>query len=93
MPAWVCETEPQTGAIRVTDEPATLPADAAQSEICPTICLACSDAEETDDKNPVAGREEEGTQHGSVTSVLAAKAATFRYAALGPGGRSTPEPV
>ena len=23
--AWVCETEPQTGAIRVTDEPATLP--------------------------------------------------------------------
>ena len=23
VPAWVCETEPQTGAIRVTDEPAT----------------------------------------------------------------------
>ena len=31
VPAWVCETEPQTGAIRVTDEPATLPADAGQS--------------------------------------------------------------
>ena len=52
MPAWVCETEPQTGAIRVTDEPATLPADAAQSELCPTICLVCSDAEVTDDESP-----------------------------------------
>ena len=37
VPAWVCEMEPQTGAIRVTGEPATLPADAAQSEPCPTI--------------------------------------------------------
>jgi hypothetical protein len=40
VPAWVCEAEPQTGAIRVTDEPAALPTDAAQSELCPTICLA-----------------------------------------------------
>ena len=47
VPAWVCETEPQTGAIRVTDEPATLPADARQSELCSTICLVCSDAEVT----------------------------------------------
>ena len=93
VPAWVCETEPQTGAIRVTDEPATLPADAAQSELCPTICLVCSDAEETDDENPVAGQEEEGTQHGSVASVLAAKARTFRYAALGPrGAPPVPDP-
>ena len=79
-------TEPQTGAIRVTDEPATLPADAAQSELCPTICLVCSDAEVTDDESSVAGQEEEDTQHGSVASVLAAKAETFRYAALGPRG-------
>ena len=86
VPAWVCETEPQTGAIRVTDEPATLPADAAQSELCPTICLVCSDAEVTDDESSVAGQEEEDTQHGSVASVLAAKAETFRYAALGPRG-------
>ena len=70
--------EPQTGAIRVTDEPATLPADAAQSELCPTICLVCSDAEETDDENPVAGQKKEGTQHGSVASVLAAKAVSLR---------------
>ena len=51
-----------------------LPADAAQSELCPTICLACSDAEETDDESSVAGQEEEVTQHGNVASVLAAKA-------------------
>jgi hypothetical protein len=34
----------------------------------------------------VAGQEEEGTERGSVASVRAAKAATFRHAALGPGG-------
>ena len=34
----------------------------------------------------VAGQEEEDTQHGSVASVLAAKAETFRYTALGPRG-------
>ena len=88
VPAWVCETEPQTGAIRVTDEPTTLPADAAQSELCPTICLAGSAAEVTDDESSVAGQEEEDTQHGSVASVLAAKAETFSYAAL--GHRGTP---
>ena len=71
VPAWACVTEPQTGAIRVTDEPATLPADAAQSELCPTICLVCSDAEVTDDESSVAGQEEEDTQRGSVASVLA----------------------
>ena len=82
------------GAIRVTDEPATLPADAAQSELCPTICLACSDAEVTDDESSVAGQEEEDTQHGSVASVLAAKAETFRYAALGPrGAPPVPDPA
>ena len=86
VPAWACVTEPQTGAIRVTDEPATLPADAAQSELCPTICLVCSDAEVTDDESSVAGQEEEDTQRGSVASVLAAKAEAFRYAALGPRG-------
>ena len=43
-------------------------------------------AEVTDDENTVAGQEEEGTEHGSVASVRAAKAATFRHAALGPGG-------
>ena len=74
VPAWACVMEPQTGAIRVTDEPATLPADAAQSELCPTICLVCSDAEVTDDESSVAGQEEEDTQRGSVASVLAAKA-------------------
>jgi hypothetical protein len=30
VPAWLCETEPQTGAIRVTDEPAALPADTSR---------------------------------------------------------------
>ena len=94
VPAWVCETEPQTGAIRVTDEPATLPADAAQSELCPTICLACSDAEETDDEDPpVAGQEEVDTQLGRAASVLAAKAGVFRHAALGPqGAPPVPDP-
>ena len=71
--------EPQTGAIRVTDEPATLPADAAHSEPCPTICVACSDAEVTDDEDlPVAGEEGVDTQLGTVSSVHAAKAAAFR---------------
>ena len=46
IPAWVCETEPQTGAIRITSDPAALPTDASQSELCQTICLACSDDEE-----------------------------------------------
>ena len=59
---------------------------AVQSELCPTICLVCSDAEVTDDESSVAGQEEEDTQRGSVASVLAAKAETFRYAALGPRG-------
>ena len=94
VPAWVCETEPQTGAIRVTDEPATLPANAGQSEPCPTICLACSDAEETDDEDPpVAGQEEVDTQLGRAASVLAAKAGVFRHAALGPqGAPPVPDP-
>ena len=79
MPARVCEMEPQTGAIRVTGEPATLPADAAQSEPCPTICVACSDAEVTDDEDPtVADEEEVSAQLGTVTSVQAAKAEVFR---------------
>ena len=40
---------------------------------------ACSDAEETDDGNPVLQAKRRKTpQHGSVTSVLAAKAGTFR---------------
>ena len=30
VPAWVCETEPQTGAIRVTEEQAALPASSAR---------------------------------------------------------------
>ena len=65
VPAWVCETEPQTGAIRVTEKQAMLPADAAQSEPCPTICLACSDSEDTDDEDPaVADQGEASTQLG-----------------------------
>ena len=73
VPAWVCETEPQTGAIRVTDEPATLPADASQSELCPAICLACSDDDEsvtdeetvTNDEDPhVAGQGGAGAHLG-----------------------------
>ena len=47
----------------------------------------------TDDENPVADKEEEGTQHGSVASVRAAKAAAFRHAALGPeGAPPVPDP-
>ena len=93
VPAQVCDVEPQTGAIRVTSEPATLPADAAQSEPCPTICLACSDAEETDDEEHVADQGEGDTQHGRAASVLAAKAGTFRHAALGPrGAPPVPDP-
>ena len=94
VPAWVCEVEPQTGAIRVTDEPATLPADAAHSEPCPTICVACSDAEVTDDEDlPVAGEEGVDTQLGRASSVYAAKAAAFRHVALGPrGAPPVPDP-
>jgi len=93
VPAWVCEVEPQTGAIRVTDKAATLPADAARSEPCPTICLECSDDEVTDDEDTVAGQEEGDTQHNTVASVLAAKAGTFRHAALGPrGAPPVPDP-
>ena len=87
MPAWVCETEPQTGAIRVTGEPAGLPADASESELCPVICLACSDDEETDDEDqPVADQQGVDNQLGDVASVLAAKAEAFRHAALAPQG-------
>ena len=94
MPAWVCETEPQTGAIRVTEEQAVLPADTSQSELCPTICLACSDDEATDDEDPaVAGQEEVDTQLGSAASVLAAKTAAFRHGALAPqGAPPVPDP-
>ena len=93
VPAWVFEAEPQTGAIRVTDEQGTLPADTSQSELCPT-CLACSDAEDSDDEDPaVAGQEEESTQLGRAASVLAAKAGAFRHAALGPqGAPPVPDP-
>ena len=64
VPAWVCETEPQTGAIRVTEEQAALPADTAQSELCPTICLACSEDETTDDEDQtVAGQDAGGGRH------------------------------
>ena len=94
MPAWVCEVEPQTGAIRVTDKAATLPAEAAESEPCPTICLACSDADATDDEDEtVAGQQGEDTQLDSAASVLAAKAGNFRHAALGPrGAPPVPDP-
>ena len=94
VPAWVCETEPQTGAIRVTEKQAMLPADAARSEPCPTICLACSDDEDTDEEDPaVAGQGEESTQLGTAASVLAAKAGAFRHAALGPrGAPPVPDP-
>ena len=95
VPALVCETEPQTGAIRVTDKPASLPADAAQSALCQVICLACSDDDEsvtdgetvTDDEDPhVTGQGEASAHLGRAASVLAEKAGAFRHAALGPQG-------
>ena len=102
VPAWVCETEPQTGAIRVTSDPAALPTDASQSELCQTICLACSDDDEsvtdeetvTDDEDPhVAGQRGEGAHLGRAASVLAEKAGAFRHAALGPqGAPPVPDP-
>ena len=76
-------------------EPASLPADAAQSALCPVICLACSDDDksvtdgetETDDEDPhVAGQREAGAHLGRAASVLAEKAGAFRHAALGPQG-------
>ena len=102
VPAWVCETEPQTGAIRVTDAPAALPADTSQSELCPVICLACSDDDEsvtdeetvTDDEDPhVAGQGGAGAHLGRAASVLAEKAGTFRHAALSSQGEPpVPDP-
>ena len=89
-------------AIRVTRDPAALPTDASQSELCQTICLACSDDDEsvtdeetvTDDEDPhVAGQRGEGAHLGRAASVLAEKAGAFRHAALGPqGAPPVPDP-
>ena len=88
--------------LRVTSDPAALPTDASQSELCQTICLACSDDDEsvtdeetvTDDEDPhVAGQRGEGAHLGRAASVLAEKAGAFRHAALGPqGAPPVPDP-
>ena len=96
VPALVCETEPQTGAIRVTDKPASLPADAAQSALCQVICLACSDDDEsvtdgetvTDDEDPhVTGQGEAGAHLGRLRPRR--KGGSFPARGSRPAGRTS----
>jgi len=89
-----------TGSNKVyTPKKTKLPADTSQSELCPAICLACSDDEEsvtdeetvTDDDDPhVAGQGETGAHLGRAASVLAEKAGAFRHAALRLGPQGAP---